>query len=392
MSFTVARNWGSFTGSQLPNKLGATVQSAALQVGDTAYNTSSGQLMVCTSAGLGTATYGGGGGAQTTFVYRPGAIGPTAPIYSSWATLYADYILTDGPVSIEIDDSITSPAVIPAGAYTFRHDTVLSGNFTDVESVGSFCNLADGVTFVGLTHVDNALNLRSLSSAPIITATGPTFLTLSKGSLLTALGTAPFIFNNLENTTGFVYIALFSGSKLATATDRIVRLEDPLLVGPAVLILAIYDEGDVQSDTIESGGGNVQITPRLLGDSGQFSYNQPNYTTTNPTNSSFVQATRNYWILTFQEEDYTALVGELVRCDPVSVGPFKVTLPPADEVPPGAWIVVKNITDSSNSITIDPTGADTIDGVSSPGAFVIAAARGVATFVSDGVSEWMVLI
>jgi hypothetical protein len=57
MSFTAAKNWGSFATAQLPNKSGATVQSAALQVGDTAYDTTNSVGVVVTDATLSAAVY-----------------------------------------------------------------------------------------------------------------------------------------------------------------------------------------------------------------------------------------------------------------------------------------------------------------------------------------------
>jgi hypothetical protein len=57
MSFTAAKNWGSFPSTQLPNKAGATVQSASLRVGDTAYDTTNSAAVVTTNATPGAAVY-----------------------------------------------------------------------------------------------------------------------------------------------------------------------------------------------------------------------------------------------------------------------------------------------------------------------------------------------
>ena len=62
---------------------------------------------------------------------------------------------------------------------------------------------------------------------------------------------------------------------------------------------------------------------------------------------------------------YTAAFGETVRCDP-SGGGFTVTLPTptADDV--GRSLRIKNITSSTNTITVSG-GSNTIDGASSVG-------------------------
>jgi hypothetical protein len=80
----------------------------------------------------------------------------------------------------------------------------------------------------------------------------------------------------------------------------------------------------------------------------------------------------------------TAAVGELLRCD-TDGGAFTVTLPAIDSHMHGDEIVIKNIGTSANNVTVDTTGADTIDGSAS----VTVADGVVATFVSDGSATWV---
>lgn len=82
---------------------------------------------------------------------------------------------------------------------------------------------------------------------------------------------------------------------------------------------------------------------------------------------------------------YTAAFGDLVRCDPTSGG-FTVNLPTAiGNI--NKSIIVKNISNSINSITIDPFGSQLIDGSST---YVINIAYQSITLVSDN-SNWMVI-
>ena len=81
---------------------------------------------------------------------------------------------------------------------------------------------------------------------------------------------------------------------------------------------------------------------------------------------------------------YTAAWGELVRCDP-SGGGFTVTLPSAVGRA-GESVAVKNTTTSTNTITIDGDGSETIDGAAN---VTITTSRGRAVLVSDG-SGWLV--
>jgi hypothetical protein len=58
-------------------------------------------------------------GTMPTFVYRPGEGSPSGNVYASWTSLMSAFGTIEGPVWIEIDSSITSPAVIDAGILEF---------------------------------------------------------------------------------------------------------------------------------------------------------------------------------------------------------------------------------------------------------------------------------
>jgi hypothetical protein len=81
---------------------------------------------------------------------------------------------------------------------------------------------------------------------------------------------------------------------------------------------------------------------------------------------------------------YTAAFGEVVLCNPTASG-FTVNLPAA--VPGQPMIIVKNDSTSTNTITIDAAGAETIDGAATA---TIAASRGVTRLV-PGAGTWYVV-
>ena len=58
-------------------------------------------------------------------------------------------------------------------------------------------------------------------------------------------------------------------------------------------------------------------------------------------------------------EDYTAIPGDFVPCDP-SGGGFTVTLPPAN-IADGLSVTIKNITSSVNAIIVAAQSGDMID-------------------------------
>jgi hypothetical protein len=80
-----------------------------------------------------------------------------------------------------------------------------------------------------------------------------------------------------------------------------------------------------------------------------------------------------------QTATYAAVWGEVVMCDPTGGG-FTVNLPTAVGNS-GRQIIVKNDSASTNTITIEPDGSETIDGAANT---TITTARGTVRITSDG--------
>lgn len=94
-----------------------------------------------------------------------------------------------------------------------------------------------------------------------------------------------------------------------------------------------------------------------------------------------------YTVTTTKTSSYTTAADELVQADPTSAG-FTITLPAVASGNKGHRITIKNISTSTNTITIARAGSDTIDGGTST---TITTSKGKVTLVSDGTSNWMVL-
>lgn len=74
----------------------------------------------------------------------------------------------------------------------------------------------------------------------------------------------------------------------------------------------------------------------------------------------------------------------VIQCNPTGGG-FTVELPATHSA--GQVYVIKNVTGSTNTITIDPADADTVDGAAS---ITITSAYGVARVISDG-TNWFTI-
>jgi len=84
---------------------------------------------------------------------------------------------------------------------------------------------------------------------------------------------------------------------------------------------------------------------------------------------------------------YTAQVGELVPVDPSGAG-FTVNLAAITAANKDGMICIKNITSSTNVVTLDGNGAQTIDGSAT---FSMNIGFQSIWLVSDGSSNWMVI-
>lgn len=84
---------------------------------------------------------------------------------------------------------------------------------------------------------------------------------------------------------------------------------------------------------------------------------------------------------------YAASVGELIRADPTGGG-FTINFPAVASANKDQWIVVKNFSDVTDTLTLNPDGSDTLDGLTT---ILMNTPREALTFVSDGVSDWTLI-
>jgi hypothetical protein len=75
-----------------------------------------------------------------TFVFRPGGIAG-ANVYTDWPSLMAARAQIQGQAWIQIDDSIVSPATVPAGAWNLDNG---ASNFNDARGTAALV-IDDGV-------------------------------------------------------------------------------------------------------------------------------------------------------------------------------------------------------------------------------------------------------
>ncbi len=174
-------------------------------------------------------------GIQTTFVYRPGFTGSAPNVFTSWPALMAAADNVQGPKTIQIDDSIVTPAVIPSsagapgGKWNLR-DCALVGTLTNLRAgnpnVQARC--ADGCVLENFTEIGNRLFLTSVSSSPVYTLLDQDVVLMDVGAIIdSAPGAAPFFDAPGPYTFGGPTIVLGLGGQLGTTPGQfVISIED----------------------------------------------------------------------------------------------------------------------------------------------------------------------
>ena len=118
----------------------------------------------------------------TVFAFQEGGT-QEKNVYDNWADLYAALLVAgNSPKRIMIDDSVTSPCVIPAGAYDLSNAELMGKQFQ------TFLEFANGATLTGcFQKVSNGLRIDSQSAAEIFVLTaGAHTIVLDNQSVLSA--------------------------------------------------------------------------------------------------------------------------------------------------------------------------------------------------------------
>lgn len=212
----------------------------------------------------GSANPGAGSGVQSTFVYRPGA-SPSNNVYSSWISLTLDLALQNGQKTVQIDDSIVSPAIIPLGTYDLK-DTILVGN-SEIRNVPPVLSFDDGASFLNLKEF-NFLELKGNSTTPILISSSADQLIFRDSIVSVNTGKAPLV---------------SSSATLDVILDRtsFVGLENIISVSSGTTTLWLENQSSIVADIINSS--NISTVDFNLVDSNVSLAAQPNILGTTST-------------------------------------------------------------------------------------------------------------
>lgn len=188
-----------------------------------------------------------------------GVAGPG--VYTTWAALWADYLLTSGAVQLWV----LNQATVPAGTYVLRSGTVFYGVLRP--GIGYDLELAEGAVLQDLEHLVG-LSLRSTATAttPLtFSSLGPELL-IDDGSNLVNAGAVPMIDWAVDGSGGnFLFLVLVRGPQLQNNGAPVINAHGPGPGQPAIVGIIMGDNsvvgpGSLQG-SIDSGFNLITISP-----------------------------------------------------------------------------------------------------------------------------------
>jgi hypothetical protein len=143
---------------------------------------------------------------RTPFVFRPGGVA-AGNVYTSWAALYAKYLLVAGPKVIEFDDSLGA-CIIPVGFYDMSEAEWTCRYEGGPDAVTQVTvTLADGVNLDRLGLITNRLKVIGTNTAgAVMVGNSLEGMVLQRGAELQTSGASPFVF--ISGGTSFEIVLL----------------------------------------------------------------------------------------------------------------------------------------------------------------------------------------
>lgn len=210
------------------------------------------------------------------FVYRPGEPSPSGNVFSDWNALYAAVSAAQGLRSIEIDDTIVTPAVVPAGTYDLL-DVTLRGRFARDKTA---LDLDDGVVFTNFHHVAEPLTITSHSTASIVTVVDSAPIVIERGAVLTSdagaylvdvpAGVTPVVvlLQGARLESGALNVS-DAASQVSIAAIEFAGVLSDSLTGPGLVSVQVVS-ASAQVSTSQTGLGSLIVS--LAEQSAQVSY------------------------------------------------------------------------------------------------------------------------
>jgi len=301
----------------------------------------------------------GAGAASNAFIYQPGGGGIGPSVFGDWATLMlaldaartAGGLPPGGKFQILFDNSITSPAVIPAGTYDMTNvEWRGTGGATFFVSV----SIPEGAIFTGLREIRHFLAIDFTGTTPPVSdfSNFESFF-IEDEVKLSCSGAGPFCRITSAITVFFFINENFAG--LGTGGPCI----DASVSGSTISVFSAG--GSIVADTFSGvAGSTLSITPRDT--NAIVSSVHPQFLGSFTTNYEGIL--RQHVRPPRTTAVSTPTSGQLYLMDTTSAA-ISQTLPAVTTFFPGDMLTFIK-TAGANPITISPGGSDTISGGTAP--------------------------
>ncbi len=354
------------------------------------------------------------------FVFRPGGVA-FDNVYTDWSDLVTAIGQVQGYKTIQFDNSIVSPCVIPAGTWDMRQIEWMGIGKVDV-AIGSSAQVSLGgapsggdVFLPNLRKIGGDLMIINLNvgSAPVvIPAAGATFEAglgpqgdypqiINTGPApffdLTAL-TSTFLFRMEGAVTGNApafNLGSSAGSIQVTLTDS-SRIAAGMVVGTnpsaQLLIFAFGTGGQVNRQVNFAGTityGKPGVFNGVVGWPRLWLFpSSINQSPAAPSSVAFTTTTGLGMNAALRLDTTNGPVAQtlpLIRAASPPIGAVHTT--PGALESTGLVVVIKNEV-GGNVINVSPAAGETIEGSVET---TVIPARGARTFMSDGISNWIII-
>lgn len=182
-------------------------------------------------------------GGSLIFVYQPGGTA-AGNVYTDWAAMMtAIGAAPPGKKTLRIDDSFTSPALIPAGAWDIT-DTTLKGSNPPGTTPRTEVEIQDGATLPGMSIVED---LKIVGNSTSWSVQGTGYRLLFRSTELQVLPGQSPIFELSDNTV----IELVDGSR-TSGVEGVFRMWGTCQI-------RLYRDVVVAQDTVENAGFPFQV-------------------------------------------------------------------------------------------------------------------------------------
>lgn len=312
------------------------------------------------------------------FVYRPGGVAG-GNVFTDFAAVTVAMTSIEGCKFLEFDDSIVSPAPVPAGAFDMK-DVIWTAFSGGLGGVGVAVSIAEGAVLTNLFQIQGKLAIVFLGATPpIVLPAGISRMVLNEGPIITTSGTGPLI--SVPN--GAILRLHMEGQEtaLTTGTNEVID------VGATGIVSVDVNDDCFFSRDVISGVAGANAGVNLKGASATIAETQAGFAGTFTKNLDAFSRWDSSTTLFTTPGPHLAVLNEVSRVDPTG-GVVAMTLPDiiaSSQDKRGETVIIHNVTTSENTITITPFAGQTIDGKAS---IIIQSGFGSVWLINDGVSRW----